>query len=101
MDGEPQGRLCQSEHVVARRIADQWLLIPIHGTGADLQKVYLLNETSAAIWRILQQPMSFAQLVASLQAEYAAPEELLRQDAGEFVADLLSRGFLVEEAPDE
>ena len=94
------GKLCRSDNVVARQIVDQWLLIPIHGTGADLQKVYMLNDTSAAIWRLLEQPMSFDGLVAALQTEYAAPDEVIRQDAGEFVAALLERGFVTQVAGD-
>ena len=101
MEGEFAGVLRHSDSVVARQIADQWLLIPIHGTGADLQKVYLLNDTSAAIWRLLEQPMSFEQLVAALQAEYAAPQEAICQDTREFVADLRERGFVTQEGGDE
>ena len=91
----------QSDQVVARQVVDQWLLIPLHGTAADLQKVYLLNDTSAAIWRLLAQPITFEQLVRALQAEYAAPEDTLRREAGEFVLDLVQRGFVTHEARDE
>jgi hypothetical protein len=45
--------------------------------------------------------MDFEQLVTALRAEYAAPEEVIRQDAGEFVADLVQRGFAVQEVADE
>jgi len=101
MGEQLSGVFRQSDRVVARQIVDQWLLIPLHGTGADLQKVYLLNDTSAAIWRLLAQPMTFEQLVSALQAQYEAPEEVIRQDAGEFVAHLVERGFLTQEAAHE
>ena len=95
------GKLRQADSVVARQIADQWLLIPLYGTGADLQKVYRLNDASAAIWRMLAQPLSLDELVTALHTEYDAPEDTLRQDAREFVADLLDRGFLAREGGDE
>ena len=101
MIDQTQATFRRAAQVVARDIAGQWLLIPIHGTGADLQKVYLLNETSAAIWRLLEQPRSLDGLVAALQAEYAAPEEAIRQDTGEFIVDLMERGFVVPEASHE
>jgi len=101
MEGGLQGKLRQSDQVVARQIADQWLLIPLHATGVDLQKVYLLNETSAAIWRLLDQPTSLDDLVTALRQEYDAPEEVIRQDADELVTDLMDRGFVVQEAGDE
>ena len=101
MEGKFAGALRQSSSVVARQIADQWLLIPIHGTGADLQKVYLLNDTSAAIWRLLEQPMSFEQVVTALQAEYAAPEEVIQADTRELLHDLVQRGFLTTEVGNE
>ena len=98
---ELNGKLRQADRVVARQIADQWLLIPLHATGADLQKVYLLNDTSAAIWRLLEQPLSFEQLVTALQGEYAAPEEVIQADTGELLRDLLQRGFVTAEAGHE
>ena len=101
MFGELTGTLRQSDQVVARQIVDQWLLIPVHGLGADLQQVYLLNETSATIWGLLAQPKTLDQLVADLQAEYAAPEDTLRQEAGAFLEDLLRRGFVVHEVDHE
>jgi hypothetical protein len=97
MNTELNGTLHQSEQVVARQIAGQWLLIPLRQTGVDLQKVYLLNETSAAIWRLLEKPVSFPELISKLTEEYAAPRELLETEAGEFVWDLCQRGFLTQE----
>ncbi len=101
MSEDLQGTLRQSDSVVARQIAGQWLLIPIHGTAADLQKIFTLNETSAAIWSLLAEPTTFDRLVSRLREEFAAPEEVIAKDAEEFIRDLLRRGFVAREAGDE
>jgi hypothetical protein len=97
MNTQLTGTFRQSERIVARQIAGQWLLIPLQPTGADLQKVYLLNEPSAAIWRLLERPLTFPELVTELGAEFAAPDEVIETDAGEFVQDLVHRGFVSQE----
>jgi hypothetical protein len=101
MNTQLAGTFRQSERTVARQIAGQWLLIPLHATGADLQKVYLLNDTSAAIWRLLEPPLTFPELVTRLGEEYAAPREVLEADAGEFLLDLLQRDFVTQETGHE
>ncbi len=101
MDGERQPKFRQSDQVVDRCIVDQRLLIPMHGRGADLQKVYLLNETSARIWDLLKQPLGLDELVGRLQAEYPDPEGQIRRDVEEFVRDLVQRGFVVQESAHE
>ena len=84
------------EKVVTRQIAGETLLIPITQAGADLQKVYLLNETAAAIWELLAQPRELEGLVAALQEQYEAPEEVLRTDTLETLEALIERGFVIE-----
>ena len=98
---ELSGKFSPAPGIVARQIADQWLLIPLHGTGEDLQKVYMLNEVSASIWRLLEHPQSLEELVSTLHGEYAAPEETIRQDTSDFLVDLVHRGFAIRECVDE
>ena len=86
----------QSNSVITRQIAGDTLLIPITQVGVDLQKVYLLNETAAAIWELLQIPHSGDDLVKALQETYEAPEEVLSQDVEATVRALLDQGFLTE-----
>ncbi|MEI6500601.1 MAG: PqqD family protein [Armatimonadota bacterium] len=90
----------QSNSVITRQIAGDTLLIPITQVGVDLQKVYLLNETAAAIWELLQTPRSADDLVTSLQETYEAPEETIRRGVEAVLEDLTGRGFITLVATD-
>ena len=88
----------QQSNVVTRRIAGETLLIPITQVGVDLQKVYLLNETAAAVWRLLAEPQSPAALVAALAEQYDATADTIAADVRAVLDDLLARA-LVTAAP--
>jgi len=86
----------QAEKVVTRQIGGETLLIPITQAGVDLQKVYLLNETAAAIWAALAQPRSVEELVDLLAQEYQAPDGVLQQDVAGTVHEFATRSFVTE-----
>ncbi len=101
MDSEQPKRLLRSPHVVARQIAGEHILVPITQTGADLQKVYLLNDTAAAIWELLAEPLTRGELVRALEEQYDAAEGSIPQEVEAFLQDLLQRDFVTEEPCDE
>lgn len=101
MDSDGPKRLVRSPDVVARQIAGEHILVPISQTGADLQKVYMLNETAGAIWGLLARPLTREELVEALEEQYDAPEGSLPQEVETFVQDLLQRGFVTEGPWDE
>ncbi|MEI6503380.1 MAG: PqqD family protein [Armatimonadota bacterium] len=90
----------QSDSVITRKIAGDTLLIPVTQVGVDLQKVYLLNETAAAIWDLLQTPHSADSLITALQETYEAPEETIRRGVEAVLEDLTGRGFVTLVATD-
>lgn len=90
----------RSDRTITREIGGQTLLIPTTQVGVSLQKVYLLNETGAAIWRLLTEPHDLETLVAELGAEYDAPEETIRRDVSATLDNLLERSMVTEEPAD-
>jgi len=40
----------RSERVVGRRVANEYILVPIVGRGADLDEIFNLNAVGAFIW---------------------------------------------------
>lgn len=93
-------RYQQSDKIVIRRIAGEVLLIPITQIGVDLQKVYLLNETAAAIWALLAEPRDTEAVVELLADEYDARAEDLRQDVADTLQELARRSFVTTVAAD-
>jgi hypothetical protein len=90
----------QSKAVITRRIAGDTLLIPVTQVGVDLQKVYLLNETAAAIWELLQTPQSANDLGTALQETYEASEETIRSGVEGVLEELTTRAFVTTEPSD-
>jgi len=93
-------RYRQDAKTVTRRIAGETLLIPITQVGVDLQKVYLLNETAAAIWALLAEPRDAEAVVELLADEYDAPVQDLRRDVADTLQEFHSRHFLTVVADD-
>lgn len=90
----------RADTTITREIGGQTLLIPITQVGVSLQKVYLLNETGAAIWRLLAEPRDLDSLVGSLADEYEAPKEVIRRDISATLNDLFERGMVTREPVD-
>jgi hypothetical protein len=43
----------RSERIVGRRIAGEYVLVPLVGRGADADFIYTLNRVAAAMWESL------------------------------------------------
>ena len=75
--------------VVGADAADEAILIDI-----DSGYFFQLNKSAARIWTLVEQPRSFADVCAALQAKFAIPPETCRSDVADFVADMQDRGLL-------
>jgi hypothetical protein len=94
-------KLKRIENVVIRKIADETLLVPINQTGADLQKVYVLNETGVELWESLDIPKSMAEIVDNLCTIYDAEGEKIARDIAPVVKELLHQGLLFSDSKKE
>ena len=84
-------RMTRHPDVVTREIDDAVFLV-----GPDNDAVFHLNTTGAAIWRLLAEPLSASDAVATLQAAFPElPEERLQNDVDSLLDELDARGFLV------
>lgn len=86
--------LQRNEKIAVREIGGETLLIPIHQTGVDLQKVYLLNDTAAATWGLLEQPRTMDDLVDALQQEFDADFEQIREGVTMLLDELIANDFV-------
>ena len=60
----------QNPDVVARRIADEFLLVPVRRTAADVDKIYALNDTAGRIWELIDGNRSLSSIRDTIVAEY-------------------------------
>ena len=80
----------RSERMVGRRIADEYVLVPIAGRGADVDGIYNLNRLGAFIWERLDGKSDGAAIVQAIVARFEVDADRAARDYREFVARLRS-----------
>jgi hypothetical protein len=66
----------KSDSIVSRKIADEFILVPIRQNVGDLESIYTLNETAARIWELIDGKMKVEEIKEKIVEEFeVAPEE--------------------------
>lgn len=78
----------RSERMVGRRIADEFVLVPIVGHGAQLDAIYNLNRVGAFIWERLDGRANGLEIVEALVVRYAVERTTAEADYRAFLAKL-------------
>ena len=90
------------ESVVMRDIAGQTFLVPIRGTLAELQDLFVVNEVGQWVWSRLDGTRSAERLAEEACVEFEVTPEVARADVETFLAEVLDAGLAedvrVEEA---
>ena len=82
------------DNLMLRKIAGQWIVIPMGDMVVRFNGIISLNETSAFLWRRLEEGQSQDMLLQSLRAEYDVEQDVAAQDIQEFLTELASKGLL-------
>lgn len=86
----------RNSNFVLRQIAGESFLIPITTVGADLQRIYKLNESALEIWNCLEKEADIERLVGELNEKYDADIGTLEADIHSALEEFLKRGFLMQ-----
>jgi hypothetical protein len=79
--------------VVQREVAGEVFLVPIRGHLADLQELFVLNETGRWVWEHLEGACALDDLAKGLVAEFEVDETTARQDLEVFAENLVEAGL--------
>ena len=82
----------RSARIVGRRIAGEYVLVPLVTHGADLDAIYNLNAVGAFIWERLDGRTAGAQIVAALLESFAVEPGQAEADYLDFVGRLQALG---------
>lgn len=82
----------RSTRIVGRRIAGEYVLVPLVTHGADLDAIYNLNAVGTFIWERLDGRTSGARIVAALTDSFAVEPERAEADYVGFLAQLRDLG---------
>lgn len=76
---------------VTRQVAGETLIVPVSGSVADLESIFVLNEVGSHIWHALGSPATVDDLVRAVVAKFDVTAESARADVLAFLEDLSSR----------
>ncbi len=95
-------RYQRTDEFVARIIAGETVLVPIHRQIGDLESIYTLNEVATFIWERLAKAATPATLALALEETFAGSPAEMRADLDEFLGHLLDLRAIrsVDDPPD-
>lgn len=84
----------KSENIVFRKIGDEYVLVPLSESVADVESIFTLNETGAAVWEKIDGRKNLRDIIAEMQAEYEAENLLIEKDVTAFVNEMITAKLL-------
>ena len=82
-------RYQRTDEFVARTIAGETVLVPIHRQIGDLESIYTLNEVATFIWERLAAAATPAAIALAVEDTFAGSPAEIRADLEEFLGHLL------------
>ena len=79
----------KSENIVFRKIQDEYILVPIAASAADVESLFNLNETGAAVWEKIDGVKKLSDIMAYMKAEYECEGEQIENDVRAFVNEMV------------
>ena len=71
--------------IVARKIADEIILVPVRKNVGDLESIYTLNEVGAKIWELIDGKKKIKNIRDEILEEFDATEEQVNEDLEAFI----------------
>ena len=75
--------------VIARRVLDQYLLVPVGETVLDFNGLFVLSESGKLLWDLISDGAEKAELVSALMNEYEIDRKTASEDTDKFIKKLL------------
>lgn len=85
---------------VLREIAGDYIIIPTGKTVLEFNGLITVNEVGVSLWNMLQEEVTFEELVQGILEEYDVEESVAREDIQEFLDKLIEGGILVKDEQD-
>ena len=86
----------RSPDTIARRIADELILVPIRRPESEGNCIYTLNEVGARIWELLDGERPVADIRDTIVTEFDVTTEAAERDLIDFLELAESIGGLIE-----
>jgi hypothetical protein len=81
--------LRKSELAVFRKIGEECIVVPVASSVADVNSIFSLNETGAAIWEKIDGRKNLKEIVAEIHEEFETEKQQLEKDAISFIQEMI------------
>ena len=79
----------KNDSIVSRKIADEFILVPIRQKVGDLGSIYTLNEVAARIWELIDGKIKVREIKDKMVEEFEVTPEEAEKDLREYIQQLL------------
>jgi len=78
----------KSDSIVFRKIADEFILVPIRQNVGDLESISTLNEVAARIWELIDGKMKVREIKDKIIEEFEVTPQKAEKDLIEYLQQL-------------
>ena len=91
----PEKIYSKSVDVVFRKIADEFILVPVRQKVADLKSIYTLNQSGAFVWELINGKNGVLDINTALAQEFDADAARIESDTKEILSQLETLGLIL------
>ena len=84
----------KADNIVARKVVDELLLVPVQGKLANMERVFTLNEVGEFIWNELDGVCDVAVIAGKVAEVYDIDIDTAKTDCKELLAEMLAAGVI-------
>ena len=84
----------KSDSIVSRKIADEFLLVPIKQNVGDLESIYTLNEVATRVWELIDGKKKVKEIQDKIVEEFEVTPQEAEKDLASLVKQLLAVGAI-------
>lgn len=70
----------KSDNIVSRRVADEFVLVPICRSTKEVESIYTLNEVAARIWELMDSEPNANAILEKIVDEFDVSQEEAERD---------------------
>jgi len=86
----------KSDSIVSRKIADEFILVPIRQNVGDLESISTLNEVAARIWELIDGKMKVREIKDEIVEEFEVTPQQAEKDLIEYLQQLKEIEAIIE-----
>lgn len=84
----------QDPGMVFREIAGEMILVPINSCADQTDSIFVLNETGARFWELLDGSRSISEIADLFVDEYQVDRDTILEDLEDYAKELLAAGAI-------